>query len=284
MDIETHSPHEESENSILAPAPTSWPIILAFGITLVFAGLVTSHVLSVLGGVLSLFGIVGWFRDVLPHEAHEAVPLERVYVEAARPHREVAHVELSQELKRAWLPVEIHPVSAGVKGGLAGSVVMAALAMMYGIVSQNGIWYPINLLAAGFLPANMTSTTEQLSQFNLGVFAIAAVIHLVTSLLVGLLYGAMLPMLPQKPILLGGFIAPIVWSGLIYGVLDIVNPVLNQRIHWVWFIISQMGFGIVAGIVVSRTEKIRTGQRMPLALAAGMEASGLAADEEDPTR
>jgi hypothetical protein len=178
-------------------------------------------------------------------------------------------------MRRAWLPVEIHPISAGIKGGLAGSVAMAALAMLYGIVSRNGIWYPINLLADGFLPASTTETTAQLAAFSLNVLLIAIPIHLITSLLVGLLYGAMLPMLPRRPILLGGFIAPVVWSGLIYGVLNIVNPVMNQRIDWVWFVISQMGFGIVAGIVVSRTQKIRTRQGMPLGLRAGMESPGM---------
>jgi hypothetical protein len=83
----------------------------------------------------------------------------------------------------------------------------------------------------------------------------------------------MLPMLPRRPVLLGGFIAPLMWSGLIYGILDIVNPVLNQRIQWSWFVISQIGFGIVAGIVVSRTQKIRTTQRMPFSLI--METPGI---------
>jgi hypothetical protein len=189
-------------------------------------------------------------------------------------------------MRRAWLPVEIHPMSAGIKGGLAGSVAMALLAMMYGIASQNGIWYPINLLAAGFLPAAMTESTAQLSAFHLNVFLIAVVIHLITSLLVGLLYGAMLPMLPGRPIVLGGFIAPLLWSGLIHGILDIVNPVLNQRISWSWFVLSQMGFGIVAGIVVSRQKTVRTVQHMPLALRAGMEASGLTEEDhnEDEAR
>ena len=40
-----------------------------------------------------------------------------------------------------------------MKGGLAGGVVMAVLAAMYGIVSRHGVWYPINLLAIGFFPA-----------------------------------------------------------------------------------------------------------------------------------
>jgi hypothetical protein len=275
---------ESAPNTIRTPAPTSWPIVLALGITLAFAGMVTSGAVSVLGAILALAGAVGWFRDVLPHEAHESVQLEAP-VEAAVPTvREVAHAQVGEELKRAWLPLEIHPISAGIKGGLAGSVAMAALAMLYGVFSGNGIWYPVNLLAAGFLPASMTETTAQLAAFHFNVLLIAVPIHLITSLLVGLLYGAMLPMLPRRPVLLGGFIAPLMWTGLIYEILGIVNPVLNQRIHWVWFVISQMGFGIVAGIVVSRTQKIRTAQRMPFSLM--METPGIMREHrgEDDTR
>jgi hypothetical protein len=90
-----------------------------------------------------------------------------------------------------------------------------------------------------------------------------------------MLYGATLPMLPRRPILLGGFIAPILWSGLLYGVLGIINPVLNQRINWFWFVLSQIGFGIVAGIIVAQQERIRTWQQLPLAVRAGIEAAGM---------
>ncbi len=271
---------ERQMETVHMPAPTPWPIVLALGSSLLFAGMVTSSAVSVLGGLLMIAGIVGWFRDVLPHEAHEAMQVEIQVEEAATMRREVAHAHITMEMKRAFLPLEIHPISAGIKGGLAGSVVMAGLAMAYGILSTNGIWYPINLLAAGFLPASMTETTAQLAAFHPTVLLIAIPIHLITSLLVGLLYGAMLPMLPRRPIILGGFIAPLMWSGLIYGILGIVNPVLNQRISWLWFVISQMGFGIVAGIVVSRTQKVRTAQAMPFAVRLGMEAPGIMEEKE----
>jgi len=260
-------------STIRMPARTAWPIVLALGVSLVFAGMVTSGAVSVLGAVFTIAGTVGWFRNVLPHEAHETVRVEAPVPAIAPTHRVVAHAEIEEDLKRAWLPLEIHPISAGIKGGLAGSVAMAFLAMVYGIASGHTIWYPINLLVAGFLPKSITESTEQLSALHVDVLLIAVPIHLITSLLVGLLYGAMLPMLPRRPVLLGGFIAPIMWSGLIYGILDIVNPVLNQRIQWSWFVISQIGFGIVAGIVVSRTQKIRTTQRMPFALI--METPGI---------
>jgi hypothetical protein len=266
---------EDAPSTIDLPAPTAWPIVLAFGITLLFAGLVTSEAVSVLGAIVSVAGAVGWFREVLPQEAHESLPVEPPAPSVTTTRREVARLEYAHELQRAWLPLETHPIGAGVKGGLAGSVAMAVLAMLYGILNEHSIWYPINLLAAGFFPAAMTQTTSEIANFHLRMFLIAVPIHLITSLLVGLLYGAMLPMLPRRPVLLGGFIAPILWSGLIHSILGIVNPVMNQRIDWLWFVASQVGFGIVAGIVVSRQQRVRTWQPLPLAVRMGFEVSGL---------
>ena len=266
---------EDAPHTVEVPASTPWPIVLAFGIALLFAGLVTSEAVSVLGAVVAISGAVGWFRDVLPHERHESVQVVPQVPSVTTIRREVARMEIARGVRRAWLPVEIYPISAGIKGGLAGSVAMAVLAMLYGIVSHTSIWYPINLLAAGFFPAAMTASTAEIAAFHLRFFLIAVPIHLITSLLVGLLYGAMLPMLPRRPILLGGFIAPILWTGLIYNILGIVNPVLNQRIDWLWFVASQVGFGVVAGLVVSRHQRIPTLQHIPLALRVGLEASGM---------
>src|SRR6266849_9887041 len=162
---------------------------------------------------------------------------------------------------------------------------MALVAAAYGILCGNGIWYPMNLLSAGFFPGAATKTAEQIATFKLHDFLVAVPVHLVISLLVGLLYGAILPMLPSRPILLGGLVAPLMWSGLIYGILGFVNPVLNQRIDWFWFVLSQIGFGIVAGIVVSLQERVRTRQRLPLIVRAGIEAPGIINEhDEDRTQ
>ena len=262
------------------PASTAWPLVLAFGITLVFAGLVTSESVSVLGGILAIVGAVGWFRNVLPHEAHESVSVTAVEQAIATTREGVARLEVAGQPKRAWLPLETYPVSAGVKGGLAGSAVMAGLAILYGLISQNGIWYPINLLVAGFFPGSVNATTAQIAEFRITALLLAIPIHLFTSLLVGLLYGVMLPMFPRRPILLGGLIAPIVWSGLLHTMLDIINPVMNQRIDWLWFVLSQIGFGLVAGLVVSRQQRIRTYQGLPFAVRAGIEAPGVMREKD----
>jgi hypothetical protein len=270
--------HGTMPDAIEMPAPTAWPIVLAFGITLLFAGLITNAAVSIFGGILAAAGAVGWFRDVLPFEAHEMVTVQAEVPAVTTSRPGVIPIAAARELRRAFLPLEIYPVSAGVKGGLAGSAAMAVTAMLYGALSRNGIWYPVNLLAAGFLPPAMTDTVAKLSAFNPNTLLIAATIHLITSLLVGLLYGAMLPMLPRRPALLGGLVAPLMWTGLIHSILGIVNPVLNQRIDWFWFVASQVAFGVVAGVVVARQERIRTWQRLPLSVRSGMEATGMRDD------
>ena len=52
----------------------------------------------------------------------------------------------------------------------------------------------------------------------------------------------MLPMYPNKPILTAGFIAPFLWTGLLRSALGVISPILNQRIDWVWFVVSQIAF------------------------------------------
>ena len=74
----TTEPISESPRApreIEVPAPTAWPFVLAFGFALLFAGLVTSPSVSVLGAVLALAGCIGWFREVFPHEHEVVVPV-----------------------------------------------------------------------------------------------------------------------------------------------------------------------------------------------------------------
>jgi len=86
----------------------------------------------------------------------------------------------------------------------------------------------------------------------------------------------MLPMFPRRPILLGGVIAPMMWTGLLHSVLGLINPLLDERIDWRWFIASQFAFGIVAGLVVVRQERVRVRQFLPFAMRAGIETPGSA--------
>jgi hypothetical protein len=262
-------------SQIEVPASTAWPIVLAFGFTLIFAGLLTSASVSVLGAALAIAGCVGWFREVFPHEHEEVVSIVPEDVSVATRRRVVERLPVAPEQVRAWLPVETYPISAGVKGGLAGSIAMAALACLYGLLKTGSIWYPINLLAAVVYAPSEVPSVSQLNSFHPGLFFIAVVLHLVTSILVGLLYGAMLPIFARRPILLGGLIAPVLWSGLLYSIIGLLNPVLDSHIDWTWFIASQVAFGIVAGIVVMRQSQVPTHENVPFALRAGVEAPGM---------
>jgi len=272
--------------TIVMPAPTAWPFVFAVGVALIFAGLLTNPAISMLGAVLYIAGAVGWFREVLPHEHHELVTVLLEPAPEAVPPREVMRLRVAQQVQRAWLPLKIYPISAGVKGGLAGAVAMALLAMLYGIISHGSIWYPINLLAGSLYAPSAMPSVEEMLHFQLGWFLFALALHITTSLLVGLLYGAMLPMLPDRPILLGGVIAPMIWTGLLYQVIGFVNPLMDERINWWWFAASQIGFGIVAGLVVVRQNKVWTSENLPLAMRAGIEAPGIIheRDGEDERR
>jgi hypothetical protein len=271
----------DTPDQIELPTSTAWPIVFAFGLTLLAAGLVTTASISILGAILAVTGVIGWFRQVLPVESREWVPVVREQIAIRTTRETVERVPEISPAPRAWLPIRIYPISAGIKGGLAGGTVMALLAGAYGIFSGNGIWYPMNLLVAGFFPEMATETASQIGTFHLNEFLVAVALHLVISLTVGLLYGAMLPMLPRHPITLGGFVAPLVWSGLIYGVLEFVNPVMNHLIDWLWFVLSQIGFGIAAGLVVTIHSRILTRENVPLLVRMGIETPGVAGEHQE---
>ena len=265
---------------IEVPASTAWPLVLSFGFTLMFAGLLTSASVSVFGAVLALAGCVGWFREVFPQEHEETVPLLFEEPRVATERQVVERVPIAPDLVRAWLPLETYPISAGLKGGLAGGVAMAVLACAYGLLKAGSIWYPINLLAATVYAESLKLGPAQLNSFHADSFAIALLLHGIGSFFVGLLYGAMLPMFARRPIVLGGLIAPVLWSGLLYSIMQLLNPLLASRINWRWFMASQIAFGVVAGIVVVRQARVSTRENLPFLVRAGVEAPGIMSPRE----
>jgi len=276
----------EREPPIELPAPTYWPMFTALGITLGFAGLVTHVLVTAVGVVLVIRGAIGWFREVLPVERVERVPL-RPPAQRAAPVRAVARARTllpGEDGHRMRLPVEMHPYSSGLAGGLAGGAAMALVACAYGLIAHGSPWYPINLLAAVAMPSLAAADTARLSAFIPLAFAIAAVSHAVVSIFVGLVYAAILPLFPNRPGLWGGLLAPLLWSGLLWATFGVINPTLNARIDWPWFIASQFAFGLVAGAVITRTQRIRTLQTLPFAARAGIEAPGLTHEHEEEER
>jgi hypothetical protein len=74
-------------------------------------------------------------------------------------------------------------------------------------------------------------------------------------------------------------VTPILWSGLVAAALAVINPTLNARIEWTWFVGSQIAFGVMAGWVVARSQKIETMQSWPLVDRAGIQALDSDAEE-----
>ena len=269
--------------TIAMPAPTVWPLVTALGITLGAAGLVTHMAVSVVGVGLFLCGLVGWWRDVLPVEKHEAVPVPPPEQRAAPVQTQfhtVARLRLGEGGHRVRIPAEIHPYAAGLKGGMVGGMAMAIVAVAYGIIAHGSPWYPINLLAAAALPMPPHISLEELKAFHGLALVVALISHAVLSLLVGLLYAAMLPMLPRHPAFWGGLITPLMWTGLIWAFLDVINPTLHQHIDWRWFIASQVAFGMIGGFVIARSEYIETMQTWPMAARAGLETPAVEPEQE----
>jgi len=265
---------EVSEEVVHLPAPTAWPLVLAVGLTLTFAGLVTNAGISILGAVLIVAGCFGWFGQVWPHAQHIAVPVRVQKFKFTTVRKKTTHIQID-ETHRARLPVHTPSVMAGVKGGIAGGVAMIVPAMLYGLIAYHSIWYPVNLLGGAGVAGWTNPSQAEIEHFRLSATIVATIIHVAGSLLVGLLYGAMLPIMPKRPILLGGIIAPVLWTGFLHSALPLINPFLSARIDWRWFVVSQLTFGLVAGWVVAQQTHIRTEQYLPFAARVGLETPGM---------
>ena len=271
-----------SQDTVEVPASTPWPFVTAFGLALLFAGLVTSLAVSVVGAVVLLWGAVGWFRVVMPVQQEESVKVVRALsVTVTSSTRRVDHLQPGAGGHRIRIPAEVHPYSAGLLGGAVGGVGMAIIACLYGLLAHGSIWYPVNLLAAAALPSLTDAGPEVLNTFQLPGFIVALLTHVIFSLFVGLMFAVILPMMPSRfTAFWGSFLAPVLWTALIASTLQLINPALNSKIAWGWFIASQIAYGLITGYIVAHSKWVETQQDWPLAARAGLEAPGLMPGEE----
>ncbi|WP_089842109.1 hypothetical protein [Granulicella pectinivorans] len=255
------------------PSPTAWPMVLALGISLICAGMVTNIVVGLLGLLLTLMSSVGWFLQVLPREQHESIPVDVEEVRIVSSRTLMERLPTSPE-HRKILPIETFHIVTGLKGGIAGGIAMTIPAALFSVLRYHSVWYAANLLAAGGFVSWAGASDAFLSEFHLNGLLAAMMIHGLTSMLVGLLYGSILPMYPRHPIVTAGITVPLLFTGIIYSALGIVSPILNARIDWFWFVASQIAFGLVCGYVVNRHTRIRTPQfrALPFSVRAGVES------------
>ncbi len=155
---------------------------------------------------------------------------------------------------RLRLPTEVHPISAGIKGGILGGLLMPIPALIWGLWSGHGVWYPVNLLAGLVLPGVGRMTLAELEQFRPTLLLLGLAIHAVNSVTFGMIYGVLLPTLPSlpRPLAWGGLAMPMLWTALSFGLMGLVNPLLGKGVDWPWFIASQFLFGLVAAAAIER--------------------------------
>ena len=279
-----NSTHEHSETGVVRlPSPTAWPMVLALGLALMCTALVTNVFIGVLGLLMFVWSGVAWFLQVLPHEHHVDVPVETEEIEIVSSRRSIDRLPTS-EMHRKLLPIETFQISTGIKGGIAGGIAMTVPAALFSLIRYHSIWYAANLLAAGGFVSWVNASDAFLSEFHMRGLLAAMIIHGLTSLLVGLLYGAMLPMYPRYPIITAGFMVPLLFTGILHSAIGIISPILNARIDWFWFVVSQVAFGLVCGFVVNLQARVRTAQfqALPFAVRAGIHGgSGVPSDESN---
>ncbi|ADW69205.1 hypothetical protein [Granulicella tundricola] len=271
-----------ADTRIEMPSPTAWPLVLALGLALSISGMVTSAWVTLVGVLMFVYAASGWFREILPHEAHEWMEVTGERVEITRSKREVARLSGSSTHQQVQ-PVETFSLLAGIEGGVAGGIAMLVPAVIYGLLKEHSVWYPVNLLAAGGFPSWSNESNAFLAQFHWKGLIAASIIHGVTCPLVGLLYAAVLPMFPKRPILMAGFVVPLFWTSLIYSMLGLISPILNQRIDWDYFIPSQLAFGLVTGWVINRHIHLRGTDfsSLPFAVRAGLHSDVRNRDDAD---
>jgi hypothetical protein len=250
-----HSEGPAAPDTVEMPRSTAAPLVLALGLTLLAAGVALGLAFFVVGALVLVAALSIWIVQLLPGRGHVHEPL----AEAARRPGPVTGTRGGVERLRPGmpgyrlrLPQDVHPISAGLKGGIAGGAVMPVPALLWGLFSGHGLLYPVNLLAGMVLPGVGRMTVSELMQFHGRLLLVALIIHIAMSVVIGLIYGVLLPTLPSvpRPIAWGGLLMPILWTGASYVGMYIINPALPGKVSWPWFIASQLVFGITMPAVV----------------------------------
>ena len=257
-------PHEHGEGDGLEmPRPTVAPLVLAAGVSLLGAGIVFGLALMIVGAVILAVGLGIWIGNLLPGQGHIHEPRAPAEHRAQPPTATAGAVEqlrAGMPGYRLRLPVKVHPTSAGVKGGIVGGLFMLIPALLWGMLSGHGPWYPVNLSAGmvypglGEVPAEKLQ--EYLQDFHVSLFVVALVIHAAMSLVIGLAYGVLMPTLPSipKPLAWGGLLMPLLWTAVTFSLMTVVNPALDQGVDWPSFIFCQFVFGVVAALGFMRAQ------------------------------
>jgi hypothetical protein len=259
MSSDPHTEGPAGPDAVEMPRPTAAPLVLALGLTLLAAGVALGPAFLVVGAALLVTALCTWVGQLLPGRGHVHEPLAgpapRPITGAAGG---VAQLRPGMPGYRLRLPQDVRPTSAGLWGGLVGGAVMPVPALLWGLLSGHGPWYPVNLLAGMVVPGVERMSDQDLMEFHTSLLLVALVIHVAMSVVIGLVYGVLMPTLPEvpRPIAWGGLLMPILWTGASYVAMRVVNPELPGKVHWAWFLVSQFVFGITMPAVVLGAKRL----------------------------
>ncbi len=252
--------------SVQVPRPTAAPMVLALGMAILAAGVPLGTTFLIVGAVVLVAGLCIWVAQLLPGRGH----VHESLAEPARlkpggtgvtpvVQRGVERMQPGMPGYRLRLPQDVHPISAGLKGGIAGGAVMPVPALLWSLLSGHGLWYPVNLLAGMVLPGVGHMHVAELIQFHASLLAVALVIHVVMSVVIGLIFGVLLPTLPPvpRPIAWGGLFMPILWTGASFVAMQVINGALPGKVSWPWFLLSQLVFGITMPAAVLGANRLQ---------------------------
>ena len=152
------------------PRPTVAPLVVGVGTTLLLAGFALGAAISVVGALILVVGMGAWIGSLLPGRGHMAEAVAGGPSPITARAGTVERLEQGMPGYRIRLPEKVHPISAGVEGGLLGGLVMPLPALGYALSSGHGIWYPLNLLAGTALPGVGSMSTARARAISLGAF------------------------------------------------------------------------------------------------------------------
>ena len=118
---------QSADRNVEMPRPTAAPLVLALGLTLVAAGVAFGMAFFVAGAAVFVAGLIIWVGQLLPGRGH----VHEAPAEPTRPPRPLTGEPGGVEQLRPGLPgyrlrlpEQVHPISAGLKGGLVGGLAM----------------------------------------------------------------------------------------------------------------------------------------------------------------
>lgn len=149
---------------------------------------------------------------------------------------------MSVEYPSRWRPGNL--VLQGIVGGIIGAVLMGMLSMiLFPLLGIGGFFQPMNLIGAVF-----NQSWEMVSGFALGPSVVGIIVHMMMSMIVGVIGSYLSRALHlDYPLIWAVVYALIIWAIAELVILPLVDPIL-ARLFPAWlFALAHIMYGIGLG-------------------------------------